>query len=44
MYEFYRVAEGARDVAEKEKDPELREKLLEAADEYAELIKLLKEA
>lgn len=44
MEEFYRVAAQARVVAEQEKDPELREELLDTVDEYAELIQLLKDA
>lgn len=41
MDEFYQVATAARTVAEQEKDPELREELIDTADEYAELIRLL---
>lgn len=44
MEEFYRVASEARVIAEEEKDPIQREELLETADEYAELIMLLREA
>lgn len=44
MDEFYQVATHARAVAEQEKDADRREEMLEAADEYAELIRLLKEA
>jgi hypothetical protein len=41
MEEFYQVATEVRGLAEQEKDPDRREELLEAADEYAELIRLL---
>lgn len=43
MDEFYQVATQAHAVAEQEKDSELREELIEVADEYAELIRLLRE-
>lgn len=41
--ECYLRSKDFRTKAEQEKDPERRQELLETADEYAELIKLLKQ-
>lgn len=44
LEEYYRRSQDIKAAAAEEKDPVVREDMIETADEYAELIKLLQDA